>query len=90
MSFTEDEVASLNAYQLSDVGRPCVCAHCYAVLMAQSTGWSCPHCGDTDIRVLLWMKNWHWLKWSMPAHQKLPPEWLSKRRELWSQGELNR
>ena len=45
--FTDDQVASLNAYQAAGSGHPFTCGPdgCQAVAQAERDGWRCPRCG---------------------------------------------
>ncbi len=61
--FTEDQVASINAYQKSGVFHPftCGCGDCRAVLRANTHGMVCDAChGWTQKWVHKFMADWSW------------------------------
>ncbi|HEY6018491.1 MAG TPA: hypothetical protein VIY48_00890 [Candidatus Paceibacterota bacterium] len=64
--FTEDQVASINAYQASNVGHPFTCGSNrhkeQALLIAQVNGWYCPLCDYGQSWAWNWMADWSWEK----------------------------
>lgn len=63
--FTEDQVASLNAYQEAGIMHPFTCGTmgCRADLVATTEGWVCPTgCGYTQDWAMNWMADWSWKK----------------------------
>jgi hypothetical protein len=78
--FTDDQVKSLNAYQVSGVMHPFTCAHCrdqlgtYAdgvfndrLLVATNEGWTCPTCDTTQDWTWEWMADWKWESYKLPG-----------------------
>ena len=64
--FTDEQVASINAYQAYDICCPFCCADrdCLAVLQATPGGMVCPRCGSRREWVYWFMADW---TWSYPA-----------------------
>jgi hypothetical protein len=63
--FTEDQVASLNAYQTDGRLHPFTCKNgsCpVRTLQAAEWGWTCPGCTYTQSWAYDWMGNWEWKK----------------------------
>lgn len=76
--FLPDQVASMNAYQMSGQGHPFTCgndrkdeAHRayqglhggdFGQLLATETGWICPVCGYQQSWGWLWMSDWSWAR----------------------------
>lgn len=68
--FTDDEIVSLNCYQVSGTGHPFTCGNdvcrgpdklaCRAVLRAGPDGWFCEHCDYTQAWAWKWMTDWSW------------------------------
>jgi len=60
--FSDDQVASLNAYQASDSFHPFTCGslECREVLQADSDGWSCAKCSYRQDWAHEFMADWSW------------------------------
>jgi hypothetical protein len=60
--FTDDQVASLNAYQGAEHWHPFTCGAdgCRAVLRAEPDGWRCPSCGHRQRWAHRFMADWSW------------------------------
>lgn len=64
--WTEDQVASLNAYQEESESSPFVCMNGGHILVAAEDGWFCEICkGFCNINVTQnwchdWMADWSW------------------------------
>lgn len=66
--FTDEQVASLNAYQKSGVFHDFTCGDEHAgerSLIATREGWICPTCEYTQVWAWLWMADctWEQFKW---------------------------
>jgi ribosomal protein S27AE len=61
--FTDDEVASLNAYQKSNLGHPytCECGD-HVILIATTDGWVCSRCAYTQTWCHDFTANWDWTR----------------------------
>jgi hypothetical protein len=61
--FTDDEVASLNAYQNNDFMHPytCVCGD-HVKLIATTDGWVCKKCAYTQNWCHDFTANWDWIR----------------------------
>jgi hypothetical protein len=64
--FTDDQVASLNAYQAGGRGHPYTCGtdSCRGVLIATRDGWHCPGCAYGQSSAWAWMADWSWQRTS--------------------------
>jgi len=70
--FTDDQVASLNAYQRSGAGHPFTCGNdcCPGaregerVLEADRYAWHCPRCSYLQTWAHRFMANWSWKKYA--------------------------
>ena len=63
--FTDDQVASLNAYQVAGVMHPFTCGHRdhSTELVAYPEGWRCPITGTVEQDWFhSWMGDWSWVK----------------------------
>ena len=73
MIFTEDQVASLNAYQESGVFHEFTCGgeKCRRALVATTEGWRCPdpECDYTQDWAHSWMMDWSWKKMDLFGEQ---------------------
>jgi hypothetical protein len=60
--WTEDEVKSLNDYQVSGVMHPFTCGtkDCGGLLLARQDGWHCPDCDYTQDWAHEWMTDGSW------------------------------
>jgi hypothetical protein len=60
--FSDDQVASLNAYQAAASGHPFTCGTdgCREVLRAERDGWRCPRCGYWQGWAHAFMADWSW------------------------------
>jgi hypothetical protein len=60
--FTDDQVASLNAYQEAESCHPFTCGTdgCQAVLRAERDGWRCPSCDCRQGWAHRFMADWSW------------------------------
>jgi hypothetical protein len=60
--FTDDQAASLNAYQEAGAGHPFTCGTetCRGILQATRDGWRCPNCDYRQGWALEWMADWSW------------------------------
>jgi hypothetical protein len=60
--FTEDQVASLNAFQESGAFHPFTCGTdgCRGLLVATGEGWHCPGCDYRQLSAWAWMADWSW------------------------------
>ncbi len=59
--FTEDQVISINMYQISGEGHPFTCGKCGAVLKASTHGIDCYECGKWfQTWVHDFMADWSW------------------------------
>ena len=60
--FTDDQVASLNAYQAARVFHPFTCGtdKCRGILRADRDGWHCPNCDYRQGWAWSWMADWSW------------------------------
>jgi hypothetical protein len=60
--FTNDQVASLNAYQAAGSAHPFTCGTdgCREVLRAERDGWCCPRCGYSQDWAHVFMADWSW------------------------------
>lgn len=74
--FTDDQVNSLNAYQVAGVMHPFTCgnrserSHVWrdgdgdlGLLMATPAGWTCPQCDYTQDWAHGFMADWSWRSW---------------------------
>lgn len=60
--WTEDEVHSLNGWQLDGKAHPYTC-RCSKSLIATKEGWRCLDCPDyRQDWALKWLTNWEWKK----------------------------
>jgi hypothetical protein len=67
--WSDDQVASLNAFQAAGVLHPFTCGgeRCRAVLMAEADGWHCPAgCGYKQTWAHPFMADWSWKKFVPP------------------------
>lgn len=62
--FTEDQVDSLNGFQVAGLFHPFTCggASCRDDLVATVDGWVCPSCGNTQKWANRFMADWSWCK----------------------------
>ena len=58
--WTQDQIDSLNAYQIAGVMHPYTCGKCRATLKATVDGWQCPKCDYTQEGAHDFMKDWSW------------------------------
>lgn len=68
--WTDDQVASLNAFQQSGYLHPFTCGSGQrtdakhldgeGLLVATPHGWICPYCDYTQTSCFAWMANWEW------------------------------
>ena len=60
--FTDEQVASLNAYQMGRVGHPFTCGtdNCRGILRATHDGWHCRNCAYRQSWAWSWMTDWSW------------------------------
>lgn len=58
--FTQDQIDSINAYQVSGIWHPFTC-ECGEVLNACSEGMKCPKCGHLQTWAHEFMSNWSWV-----------------------------
>jgi hypothetical protein len=60
--FTDDQVASLNAYQGAGAFHPFTCGteSCRGALLATRDGWRCPRCDYRQPWAWEWMADWSW------------------------------
>ena len=76
--FDADQIASLNAYQLSNVGQPFVCgndASHYLLVAFFDDGWRCLDCDYTEEWAWAWMADWSWRRLgAAPACARQRPE----------------
>jgi hypothetical protein len=57
--FTEDQVESLNAYQIAGKFHPFTCG-CGSNLIATEKGWICNDCDNTQDWAHEFMADWSW------------------------------
>ena len=57
--FTDDEVASINAYQASGAFHPFTCCD-HQAMRADRDGMHCDKCGNVQTWVHDWMRTWGW------------------------------
>jgi hypothetical protein len=60
--FTDEHVASLNAYQVEGAGHPFTCEtdNCRGILQATHDGWHCWNCDYRQGWAWSWMADWSW------------------------------
>lgn len=60
--FTDEQIKSLNDYQVSGVFHPFTCGidSVHALLVAGRDGWSCPDCEYKQTWAHVWMANDMW------------------------------
>lgn len=74
--WTQDQINSLNAYQLSGVCHPYTCGggsrkddrHLdgEGVLIATPDGWMCPYCDYRQEFAMTTAADWSWKRWRTP------------------------
>ena len=70
--FTEDQVESLNKYQVEAMWHPFTCAndhHGSDLLVASVEGWKCPSCDYTQDWAHDFMADWSWKKLNKAAER---------------------
>ncbi len=60
--FTDEQVASLNAYQEAGTGHPFTCGgqDCREILRAERDGWRCLRCDYRQGWAHAFMADWSW------------------------------
>ena len=73
--FTDNEVASLNAYQKSRLDHPftCVCGD-HINLIATTDGWVCEKCAYTQDWAHDFMANWEWKRLGIMSEKTMRGE----------------
>lgn len=74
MIFTEDQVASINAYQREAPFHPFTCGNNHdgeRELVATVDGLHCPTCDYTQDWVHSWMADWSWQNFVDPIGQAI-------------------
>jgi len=81
--FTDDQVASLNAFQTSGMWHPFTCVNDHPGdrdLVATAQGWVCPGCSYTQNWAHQWMGDWSWKTQlaDNPVHKALIDQTIKK------------